>query len=298
MSLSKSLLKISNVATGAFKTIEVKHGDTLNKIAAETKSPEVSLERMLVAMYRANAEAFDGNNMNRLRTGKILRVPESEDLGKVTQVDAVSEIHAQAADWNAYRMKLAAASGSATEHAPKQESVGKIKTTVADKAPVTKESSKEVVRLSKGQSPGDKAASNGGSQSAQDKLHANEENAIARNKAIKESNERIALLEKNIKDMQHLIELKGQMAKTAPGKSPEADSKASPQPATTSGTPVAVQPVSAVNPAKPAESKLSLPWWTRFLNEPLYLGGGVVALLGLGGIGFMLARRRKKRTKG
>ncbi len=33
---------------------------------------------MMVAMYRANEDAFDGNNMNRLKTGKILRVPEIE----------------------------------------------------------------------------------------------------------------------------------------------------------------------------------------------------------------------------
>ena len=41
-------------------SIKTKRGDTLSKIATQTKSADVSLERMLVALYRANAEAFDG----------------------------------------------------------------------------------------------------------------------------------------------------------------------------------------------------------------------------------------------
>jgi pilus assembly protein FimV len=53
----------------------VKKGDTLNKIAAEVKPQDVSLEQMLVALYRENQAAFVGNNMNRLKTGQILKVP-------------------------------------------------------------------------------------------------------------------------------------------------------------------------------------------------------------------------------
>ena len=185
-----------NTASGAIK---VKRGDTLIGIARLTKPSGVSLERMLVALYRANADAFDGDNMNRLKTGKILQMPQSHDLDKLAQGDAVKEIHVQVADWHAYRQKLASASSAVAEHAPKQQSSGKISTTVADKAPAAKESAKEVVRLSKGEAPGDKAAAAGNTKALQDKVHAMEEEAIAKSKALKESNERVALLEKNIK---------------------------------------------------------------------------------------------------
>lgn len=47
-------------------TREVRRGDTLNKIAIETKPEGVSLEQMLVGLLRANQDAFDGGNMNRL----------------------------------------------------------------------------------------------------------------------------------------------------------------------------------------------------------------------------------------
>jgi pilus assembly protein FimV len=305
---AKKPAESSNVASG---TIKVKHGDTLSKIARETKSPDVSLERMLVAMYRANEDAFDGKNMNRLKTGKILRVPEEGDLNRVAQVEAVKEIHVQAADWHSYRMKLAAASGSVAEQAPKQVASGKISATVDDKAPAAKESNKEVVRLSKGEAPGDKAAG-GNAKAMQDKLHAMEEDATARNKALKDSNERIAMLEKNIKEMQRLIELKGQpvppkpvlskavVPETKPENKSEVKPGAASKEVTVTPLPPAALPASAVRPTKPVTHKIETPppsLLDEILSEPLYLAGGAAALLGLGGIGFMLARRRSKGGK-
>ncbi|MDP1996890.1 MAG: hypothetical protein Q8J90_06800, partial [Gallionella sp.] len=46
-------------AAAATGEITVHRGDTLNNIAMQFKPDEVSLERMLVALYRANADQFD-----------------------------------------------------------------------------------------------------------------------------------------------------------------------------------------------------------------------------------------------
>ena len=62
----------------------VKRGDTLSKIAKEMKSDTVSLEQMLVALYRENKSAFIDSNMNRLRTGQILRVPSASDVANLS----------------------------------------------------------------------------------------------------------------------------------------------------------------------------------------------------------------------
>jgi pilus assembly protein FimV len=259
-------------------------------------------------MYRANEDEFDGKNMNRLRTGKILRIPEGDDLNTVAQADAVKEIHAQAADWHAYRLKLAAASNSVAEQAPKQEASGKIRATVDDKAPPAKESAREVVRLSKGEAPGDTATAGGNAKAVQDKLHALEEEAIAKSKALKDSNERIAMLEKNIKEMQRLLELKGQPVPSTPALSKvEEPVPVDVKPANKleppkievkplDDVPSAVAPASAVKPVKSVAPKVITPppsLLDEILGEPLYLAGGAVALLGLGGLGFMLARRRE-----
>ena len=298
------------VATG---DIKVKRGDTLSEIALQAKPSGVSLERMLVAMYRTNADAFDGNNMNRLKTGKILQMPGSDVLEQLSQAEAAQEFRVQVADWHAYRQKLAAASGAVSEHAPAQETSGKISTTVADKMPATKESAKEVVRLSKGEAPGDKAGAAGGTKTLQGKVHSMEEEGIAKSKALKESNERIGMLEQNNKEMQRLIELwkKGQPSAVAkpsevkPATKPEpvkveakpsmtAPAVAALKPLATSAVLAAstVAPASAVKPVKPVTPpKVVTP--PSLFDEPLYLVGGAAALLALGGLGLVLFRRTK-----
>lgn len=277
--------------------ITVKRGDTLTKIARQIEQPDVTLEQMLVALYRANADQFDGRNMNRLRAGKILRKPEDADFSHLSNREAIKVIHVQAADWHAYRQKLAAASSTASEQAPQQEVSGKISTSVADKTPAAGAAAKEVLRLSKGEAPGDKTA--GGSvQSMQDKIHALEEEAVARNKELQDSNARIALLEKNIKEMQRLIDLKAQPAVTPPAAAVSKPAVVAPasQPVATAASSVqAAKPV--VKPKHKAAPKIAPPppppsLLDEFLGNPLYLAGGAAVVLGLGGLAFVAVRRR------
>jgi len=291
---------------GANSQIAVKRGDTLSKIANKTKSSDVSLERMLVALYHANEEAFDGHNMNRLRTGKILRLPESDDLAKVQQAEAVSEVHAQVADWDAYRQKLATANVPAVEQKAKQEAAGKISTSIADKTPAAKESPKEVLKLSKGEAVGDMAAAGGKSKSAQEKAIAKEEDSIAKAKALKEAEQRTALLEKNVKDMQRLVELKNQAAAQQLTQKGAASSPASAIPLMASSVAAAssASATSAVAEAKP-KPKVVAPKVVapppsildEVLENPVYMGAGAAVLLGLVGLGVSLARRGKKGEK-
>ena len=272
----------------------VKRGDTMYKIAEKYKLADMSLDRMLVALYRVNADKFSGRNMNRIRTGKVLRLPSQEEYSSVTQAEAVKEIHAQAADWNAYRQKLAsAASLSSQSQATQQVATGKISSSIADMAPVAKETAKEVLKLSKGEAPGDVVGAGGQSMSEQDKKNAAQEDAIAKNKALKEGQERAALLEKNLQDMQRLAKLKVEAAALA--QPPVVTSVAISEVAATS----AVNPAPVVKPlaqlkaqpkaqqVKPEPSLLD-----QILDEPLYLAGGAAVLL-LAGLGFMLYRRKK-----
>jgi len=198
----------------AKEPIAVKRGDSLSKIAAQIKPDDVSLERMLVALYRANANQFDGRNMNRINVGKILRMPEPGALDGVSQAEAVQEIHAQSADWNAYRQKLAVAATSSRQgESTSQVATGKITAPVSDDAPVASETAKEVLRLSKGEKPGDGAGV--AARSAQEKKNAAAEDAIARSKAAKEEKARVAMLEANLKDMQRLAKIKSEAAALA-----------------------------------------------------------------------------------
>ncbi|HEX6733551.1 MAG TPA: FimV/HubP family polar landmark protein, partial [Azonexus sp.] len=110
------------------QTRTVQPGETLRKIASETQHEGVSLEQMLVGIFRSNPEAFAGNNMNRLKAGAILGLPGKESVAAIPEGEAKREFNAQASDWNAYRQKLAAttAAGPAKDAAAGQSSSGQI----------------------------------------------------------------------------------------------------------------------------------------------------------------------------
>lgn len=286
--------------------IVVKRGDTLNQIAAENKPVDVSLERMLVALYRANATQFDGKNMNRIKTGKILRLPAEEELMGVSQSEAAKEVRAQAADWNAYRQKLASAAPVSSQGQDAQQvSSGKISSSVTDKAPVAKESAKEVLKLSKGEAPGDQAAAGGGkAQTAQDKKNAAQEEAIAKAKAMEEEKTRLAMLEQNLKDMQRLAELKSQaaaLAQSASATGAASEVAAASDVAAASAVEAASEVAAASAPVAQPQPKAVAPKVVEpeptlvdeILGNPIYLAGGAAVLAALGGLGYMVQRRRK-----
>ena len=271
-------------APAQHETVTVKRGDTLTKIAAQVQEPDMTLEQMLVALYRANAKQFDGKNMNRIRAGKILRIPESEEYERLSQEAAVKEIRIQTASWRAYRQKLAAAATATPEQASKQEAGGKISTSVAETAPQPKEPANGKLVLSKGETPGDKTVA-GGKQATG---NAGKEEAIARGKQTKEEETRIAALEKNTQEMKKAIEIKG--GAPVPASAPAAASTVAQAAKPASGVHKALPPAAAA----PVEERsflddiLDMPE----LKDPVYLGGaaGVLALL-LGG-GYYLKRRR------
>jgi FimV-like protein len=75
---------------------------------------------MLVAVHRANRDAFFGNNMHQLKTGPILRIPVNSEIGVIPVEEADKEVKNQIVDWNRQR-----ASGL-IEAKPKQTDTGKI----------------------------------------------------------------------------------------------------------------------------------------------------------------------------
>lgn len=291
----------------------VKKGENLAGIASALKPESVSLEQMLVALFQSNKRAFAGNNMNRLKAGQILRVPEAAQAAELEKGEAVKEVKAHAADWHAYRQKLAAAVAEAkpAQEEAKQAAGGKITAAVEDKAAAAKEPAKDVLKLSKSEGLGGGApagvAGAGGKemQAMKDQLHAMQEEATAKEKAIKEANQRISELEKNIREMQKLLELKNQSladlqkqaaaAKTAPAvPAPKPDEK----PAAAEQAPEAAEKPAA-KPKKPmpviAEQKMSEPsLLDELTGNPLYLGGGAVAVLLLGLLGVRTAAARRK----
>ena len=223
-------------------------GDTLSTIASQMKPEGVSLEQMLVGLYRANHDAFSGDNMNRLKVGQIMHAPTTEELQAISRKEAAEEIRVQTADWNAYRNKLAgivSESAPASEGSSNQATGGKIAAPAEDKSAPAASGPHDVVKLSKSDTASNGKASD--SKAMKEKLNALEEEATAREKTVKEASERTAMLEKQVADMQKLLTVKNQamadMQKSA----------SVPAPAVKAEAPPAAKPVEPPKPAEPAK---------------------------------------------
>src|SRR5688572_18377013 len=76
------------VAAGGGDSYEVQRGDSLSAIARRlSSSTGVRTDQAMVAIYRGNAGAFEGD-MNRLRAGSVLRMPGSEEIAAVSPTEA------------------------------------------------------------------------------------------------------------------------------------------------------------------------------------------------------------------
>jgi pilus assembly protein FimV len=284
--------------------VKVKRGDTLVGIANRVRPAGVSLEQTLLGLYRENAQAFDGN-MNRLKAGKSLNVPLAEKVAAIPQKEAVRELKLQADDWRAYRQKLAGAVSAAPEAkpVPDQASSGKITPKVEDRAKPAPAAQKDVLKLSKAAPPVPAATGKTADESRalQEKLRAQEADATAREKALKESGQRVALLEKQIEDMQKLVEMKekAQSQAAAPVAPTPAPAPVETVPAPTVA--VAKPPAPAVPAAKapPVSLEPAGNWYDPLLANPMYWGGGLAAL-GLGGVlwWMMAGGNRRRKTTG
>ncbi len=210
----------------------VLQGDTLSSIARQVKPDGVNVNQMLVALFRANREAFIANNMNLLRTGVVLKIPGVEESTTITRQQADAEVKLQVSSWQNYRQNLArTAQQSQEQTALKQVDSGQITTTLDDTAKSSRENPQEVLRLSSGENLSNSSDAQSGENALQ-RLRMMEEDAIARSMALKEANERIALLETNIDNLQKLLSLQNaelakaqtdaqtQLQSSAAGKSP------------------------------------------------------------------------------
>ena len=88
-----------NTNSGAY----VGSGDTLWSVAERTKPDEVSVQQMIVALLEANPDVFPSGNINDMRAGQTLRVPDRQRVMARSHSDADAAIQAMNEAWRARR---------------------------------------------------------------------------------------------------------------------------------------------------------------------------------------------------
>ena len=107
-------------------SVAVHRGDTLSGIATRISGAGLAAARTrqwMVAIYRANPQAFD-HNMNLLRSGTVLTIPARSSMRQISPAAAWGEIRRQAEAWDNALQPPNAGPGRLRLVAPKRAGIG------------------------------------------------------------------------------------------------------------------------------------------------------------------------------
>ncbi len=238
----------------------VKPGETLGEIAQKLRPEGAALLQVLAALYAENPDAFQGENMNRLKVGSVLRVPSAEQVNAIAPADA---------------QKLATAHRGALPAA-------------AAAGPSPPATGSDTLTVSRGPGPGRGAAS----ASLPDK----QDDLTAREQSLKDARARLAELQQQVREVERLIAMAGAGAPALPATGSASGIAVAGVPAAAVDPPV-VAPVAPPAPAKaraPAPPPPDPSLLERLQGDLLWLAAVVVVALGVGLI--VLLRRRRAPT--
>ncbi|KRG53113.1 type IV pilus assembly protein FimV [Stenotrophomonas beteli] len=92
------------VAAAADGSLTVQRGQTLSQIAATVaRGNQVSRDRAMIALLRANPEAFIRGNVNLLKQGAVLRMPGADALAAIDAAEAAALVREHTAQWRQAR---------------------------------------------------------------------------------------------------------------------------------------------------------------------------------------------------
>ncbi|WP_238738827.1 FimV/HubP family polar landmark protein [Pseudomonas putida] len=254
--------------------------DTLWQIAARNAQGG-SIQQTMIAIQALNPDAFIGNNINQLKVGQVLRLPDQQQIQSIAQGEANREVAEQYAAWREGRRlgprarQLDATRRGAAEAAPSRIAQG------------------DNLRLV---SPG-KQAGAGQAKALNDELAMAQESLDTSRRDNEELKSRMADLQSQLDKLQRLIELKNNQLARLEGQGADASAAAAatpeqpvvdPAPAAADTAPKPVpdaQPASASQPKGTLDSVLGNPWLLGVI------AGSSILVLAL--LLWLLARKRK-----
>ncbi|MCP1419991.1 pilus assembly protein FimV [Pseudomonas laurylsulfativorans] len=274
--------------------------DTLWEIAAKARNGG-SIQQTMLAIQALNPDAFIDGNINRLKTGQVLRMPDQAQSTNLPQPKAIAEVAAQNKAWRQGRRYVANPGAG-------QQQLDATNRARTDGAPAQAASDKlSLVSAESGKNRGKGAA--GDAAALSNKLAVTQESLDTSRRDNAELKSRVADLQSQMDKLQRLIELKNnQLAKlqaegangapaVAAAPAMSAELTASPAPAPAESAPPApaseAAPVPAEKPVEATPAASDEQKFNELLSNPVLLGlvgGGAVILLLLL---LLLARRRK-----
>ncbi len=186
-------------------SITVQQGQTLSQIAgALARGNQISRERAMIALLRANPEAFIRGNVNLLKQGAVLRVPGSEALAAIDGNEAAALVREHAAQWRQART-VPQPAGAPTPAAPVAAAATAAAATAGARLEIAPALASDATRA--GTTTGTGAGSEG-DMLGNEQLRQAREDVATRDAEIGELKQRVAELEKLKEQQQSLIAMK------------------------------------------------------------------------------------------
>lgn len=176
--------------------------DTLWEIAQRVGGGS-SVNQTMLAIQDLNPDAFIGGNINRMKSGQVLRLPDEQQIRSRSNAEAVAQVAEQNAAWREGRA-VASRQLDATRR------------TTAGSAPATAESadSLKLVAAEAGQSTRGSDTGSANSKALADKLAVTQESLDSTRRENAELQSRVGDLQSQLDKLQRLVELKdSQLAK-------------------------------------------------------------------------------------
>jgi pilus assembly protein FimV len=170
------------------ETVKVRAGDTATGLLVRPWPAGVTLDQMLLAMVRANPEAFIEGNVNLLREGAQVLLPNAQEASQMSAEEARQTVVAQTVDFVAYARRLAQSALKAPENATREMS-GKLSADTP--TPVPQLPAQDTLTLSK-----------------RDAGSSSDEARLAVEREIQDKTEQLASLQKNLDTLKSLSAIK------------------------------------------------------------------------------------------
>lgn len=263
-------------ATGTLARHTTTPHDTLWEIAAKNRHG-ASVQQTMLAIQALNPDAFVDGNINRLKTGQVLRLPDITQSTALAQPQAIAEVSAQNAAWRQ------------RQRSPQGQVAGKpqldaTRRTQAGNAPSSTQAKDNLSLVSaQAAKKGGKGAA-GDSRALSDKLAMTQEELDTTRRDNEELKSRAADLQSQLDKLQKLIQLKNdQLARlqAQTGEPAAIPAQLPGEPAAEPAAPVAT-PAPAPEPVKPAAAPASTEGkFNDLLTNPIVLGilGGAALLV-------------------
>lgn len=188
----------------------VQHNDMLWNIASEYRPDGATVQQTMLALLRKNPRAFIGDNINRLKSGYVLRLPTADEARSISQEDSLKDIRRQNAIWRGETLP----SDGDLDASPALDATAK---DAASDAAVSKKPEARLSIATPGQSDTEGAGTAAASQAMRDQLAAAQEEADRASRENAELNSRLGDLERQLATLQRLLELKDDQLATLQG---------------------------------------------------------------------------------